>query len=127
MKGRWIFRGIGFLILCVLGLFLFGYITMRLWNGLIPQLFNGPVVTYWQAFGLLILAKILTWGGWRGRRSGGCCNHGRHGYWKQRMDEKIANMSPEEREKFMAKMKEKCGWYYDKGQSSQSPWHQEPS
>lgn len=35
------------------------WLTMTLWNWLIPDLFNGPVVNYWQTAGLFILAKIL--------------------------------------------------------------------
>lgn len=38
---------------------LFGFITMWLWNALIPQIFGLTVITYWQAVGLLILFKIL--------------------------------------------------------------------
>lgn len=38
---------------------LFGYIIMWLWNTLMPELFDLPTLTYWQAVGLFILAKIL--------------------------------------------------------------------
>ena len=38
---------------------LFGFIIMWLWNGLLPELFGLPVITYWQGVGLFILAKIL--------------------------------------------------------------------
>ena len=38
---------------------LFGFITMWLWNALIPEIFGLAVITYWQAVGLLILFKIL--------------------------------------------------------------------
>ena len=44
--------GLGFVILAV-------FITMSLWNWLIPQLFHGPVLTFWQTAGLFILSKIL--------------------------------------------------------------------
>ena len=37
----------------------FGWITMTLWNWLVPVLFNGPVITFWQSIGLLLLSKIL--------------------------------------------------------------------
>ena len=36
-----------------------GLIVMLLWNWLIPDIFGGPAVTFLQAIGLLILAKIL--------------------------------------------------------------------
>lgn len=38
---------------------LFGFITMWLWNALIPEIFGLMTITYWQAVGLLILFKIL--------------------------------------------------------------------
>lgn len=38
---------------------LFGYILMSLWNWLMPELFDLPMITYWQAVGLFFLAKIL--------------------------------------------------------------------
>lgn len=36
-----------------------GYVTMRLWNWLVPDLFGLGVITFWQSLGLLILFKIL--------------------------------------------------------------------
>ena len=36
-----------------------GLITMLLWNWLIPQLFNGPEISFWMAWGLMILLGIL--------------------------------------------------------------------
>ena len=39
--------------------FVFVSVVMYLWNWLIPDLFNGPVITFWQAFGLILLSKIL--------------------------------------------------------------------
>ena len=47
--------GIGFVALVILG-------VMALWNWLIPTLFNGPVLTYWQTLGLFFLSKILLTG-----------------------------------------------------------------
>lgn len=34
-----------------------------LWNSTMPQIFNLKVITYWQAFRLLIIAAVLTSGG----------------------------------------------------------------
>jgi len=39
--------------------FLFGYFVMLLWNWLMPPLFHAGTINYWQAFGIVILAKIL--------------------------------------------------------------------
>jgi hypothetical protein len=49
----------GFGVLGVAAVFLFTYLVMLLWNALVPDLFNGPVLGYWQTMGVFILAKIL--------------------------------------------------------------------
>jgi len=38
---------------------LFGWLVQVLWNWLMPVLFHLTTITYWQAFGIVILAKIL--------------------------------------------------------------------
>lgn len=63
--------GLGFIILAV-------FLTMSLWNALIPQLFNGPVLTFWQTAGLFLLSKILLTGVAPGSRY-----HGRYD-WKRK-------------------------------------------
>jgi hypothetical protein len=47
--------------LCIATVFalLFGLLVKALWNWLMPGIFNLPEITYWQAFGLVILAKIF--------------------------------------------------------------------
>jgi hypothetical protein len=47
--------GLGFVILAI-------FVTMSLWNWLIPTLFHGPVLTFWQTAGLFLLSKILLTG-----------------------------------------------------------------
>lgn len=53
-------------------LFPIAYMVMYLWNELLPGLFEVPTIGYWQAFGLLVLSRILfgEFGGfsgpWRG-------------------------------------------------------------
>jgi hypothetical protein len=58
----------------------FGYFVMLLWNWLMPAIFGLGVITYWQAFGIVILAKLIFGavggrgghnGGWRKRKPGG--------------------------------------------------------
>lgn len=39
---------------------LIGAPVMWLWNALIPDLFNGPTITFWQAVGITILSSLLT-------------------------------------------------------------------
>lgn len=62
MKTLKVFKYIGFGILGVGFLFLVIWGVMVLWNWLIPDVFNGPVLTYWQTFGLFLLSKILLTG-----------------------------------------------------------------
>src|SRR5688500_8779356 len=88
----------------------FGFGTMYLWNWLVPALFSGPLITFWQAVGLLVLAKLLFGfgrGGWGGRHCGS------HYGWKYRMKERWGNMTPEEKEAFKQKFKDRCRGYWD--------------
>lgn len=54
-----IMMGIGFGILGIGLLFLFGWVVMLLWNWLMPDIFGLKSLTYWQAWGLLVLSHIL--------------------------------------------------------------------
>jgi hypothetical protein len=72
----------------------FGLAAMLLWNALIPDLFHGPFITFWQAIGLLVLSHILFHS--CGGRHGAWAHH----HWRHRFEAKLAAMTPEEREKF---------------------------
>ena len=71
---RRIAKGIAIAIAAVIGItifvFLGGKVVQWLWNWLLPPLFGFPMLTYWQALGLLALCRIL-FGGWGGRSGGG--------------------------------------------------------
>lgn len=45
--------------LAVLFAFLFGYFAMLLWNWLMPTLFGITIINYWQAVGLIVLARLI--------------------------------------------------------------------
>jgi hypothetical protein len=81
-----------------------GLVVEHLWNWLMPAIFGLRTIGYWQAVGLLLLSKILL---------GGFHKHGRGGrrQWREKMERKWAKMSPEEREKFRAGMKGRCGGF----------------
>lgn len=81
-----------------------GFIIMQLWNGLVPALFGGPVIGYWQAIGLLLLSRILLAGG-----PGGRGGPWRRGDARRRFAERWAAMSPEEREQFRREGFRRCG------------------
>jgi len=85
------------LVMVIVAVIVFGFVTMNLWNWLMPAIFGLKAITFWQSLGLLILGKIL-FGGFH--RHGG----GRPG-WRRHMGERFANMTPEEREKFRAGMR----------------------
>jgi hypothetical protein len=103
MKAHWIKRGIFCGIAVIAGAFALGFVVMHLWNWLMPTIFAGAaMITYCQAFGILILARIL-FGGFRGR--GGCGCGSRGGYWRNRFKGQWENMSEEEREK----LRKSCG------------------
>ena len=108
-RGRWwVAKGAAFLVLVPALIAVLSWVVMSLWNALIPALFHGPLVTFWQAAGLLVLSKIL-FGGFRGR--GG--HHGWHGHgrWRGQMwREKWESMTPEERDRLRAKFRGRCGW-----------------
>jgi hypothetical protein len=98
----------------ILGILLFGFIggevVKQLWNWLAPPLFGWRQITFWQAFGLLALCRILFGGsGWH--RSGGSNVRRRM---KERMadcvGERWERMAPEERERFRQRMRERCGF-----------------
>lgn len=88
-------------LLGVLALAIIGWVTQLLWNWLVPALFHGPTLDFWQALGLLALSKILLWG------IGGRRHSHYGGYWKHRYYKKLSSMTPEEREAFKEKMMNK--------------------
>jgi len=103
MKKRWIFRGAAFLLIAFAAIFLLAFVVMSLWNWLVPVLFARPTITFWQAFGLLVLSKILLGGLRLGHRGDG-------GHWRRRIRERWEHMTPEERETFRQNMRERCRW-----------------
>jgi len=87
-------------------LLLVSYVVMLLWNYLIPGIFGYSVITFWQAMGLFVLCKLLF--GFGGGRGCGPFGGGRAPWMRWKMKERLANMTPEEREEFKQKMKERC-------------------
>jgi len=79
-----------------------GWVVRSLWNWLLPPLFGWPVITFWQALGLLILCRILFGGfglhGGPGRRAG------------MRVRGRGKGMTREERERLRQKMGERFGF-----------------
>jgi hypothetical protein len=99
--------------LALLGITLFvflgGTIVQYLWNWLLPPLFGWRELSFWQALGLLALCRIL-FGGF-GMNGSGRSNM------RRRMEERTAHMTPEEREQFRQKMRERWGFGSSSGES----------
>jgi len=74
--------------------FVGGEVVKLLWNWLAPDLFGWRPITFWQALGLLLLCRILFGG------------MGRHGC-GPRM---TSRMTPEERERFRQRIRERWGF-----------------
>jgi hypothetical protein len=99
--------------LAIVGMVLFiaigGEVVLQLWNWLLPPLFGWRLITFWQALGILVLCRIL-FGGF------GCHGSGRSNY-RRRMEERCQNMTPEERERFRQRMRERWGFEPPAGES----------
>lgn len=82
----------------ILGILLFGFIggevVQLLWNWLVPPLFDRPQITFWQAFGILALCRILF---------GGRGSHGFYGSMRRRMADRME-------ERFRQRVRERWGF-----------------
>jgi hypothetical protein len=102
MKKKMIFfaplAALGIVVFIIIG----GEIVMHLWNWLVPSIIGWHQITFWEAFGILILCRILFGGhGWH--RSG-------RSKFRDRIKERCGNMTPEERERFRQRVNEKFGF-----------------
>ncbi|GAC1377551.1 MAG: hypothetical protein NVSMB30_24680 [Hymenobacter sp.] len=102
----WLLRGLRFFFFAVLFVGAAVFLTRALWNGLVPELFHGPVLSLGQTLGLLLLSRIL-FGGLHGGRAGGWAQRRRA--WQRGMASRLEHLSPEEREKFRQQMRTRCG------------------
>lgn len=103
MKKFWIKKGLMILFFGAIAVTVFGFIVMGLWNAILPAVLGVKAITFLQALGILLLSKILFggFGGhsrWRGSPA-----------WKEKMKQRFENMTPDEKEKFKAEWKNRCG------------------
>ena len=92
-----------------------GAVVMLLWNWLMPAIFGLISISFWQALGLFILARILFGGFGLGRKG---MMHGmmHHGMGENPMHEKWRKMTPEQRKEFIEKRRKfGFGGHFGKG------------
>jgi Ca2+/H+ antiporter, TMEM165/GDT1 family len=104
MKQLWIKKGLMILLFGTIAIIVFGFVVMGLWNNILVAVTGVKAITFLQALGILLLSKILFGGfggggkGWRGSPA-----------WKEKMKQRWDKMTPDERDKFKAEWKNRCG------------------
>ncbi len=94
MKALWI----GPIALVVVAVFCL--VVMALWNWLVPDVFGGRTITFWQAVGLMVLSRFLL-GRFHGRPAWSS-------HWRHRLFERWERMTPEERERLREHLRRRC-------------------
>lgn len=102
MKKLWKVKMVVLVIASVIAM---AAIVMWMWNWLVPELFHGPVINFWQSIGLMLLTRIL-FRGFHGMHGRGI-QYGNWGGWKDRWEK----MNPEQREKMRELWKKRCGGF----------------
>src|ERR1700760_3965556 len=101
MRRFWFPKFIGIAALAILAIFVFSYFVMYLWNETLPFLFHVPAISQRQSLELLVLCRLL-FGGLRGPWGG-------RPRWRNRMQQRWMNMTPEEKLKFQERWGNRCG------------------
>ncbi len=113
MKKFWFKKVLMFTCLFIIAVLVFGGMVMALWNAILPAVLGVKTITFMQALGILLLSKIL-FGGFHGKRG-----IRERFQWKHGMQEKWANMTPEEKEKFKTEWRSRCNtWRMNKQDNS---------
>jgi hypothetical protein len=105
MKRRfWFGKAVMILVFCAAFVMLFSFIVMSIWNAVLPAVLGVKIITFWQALGILVLSKILFsgFGGFHRKRE-----HFKNRF-RQKMLDRWEKMTPEEKIKFKAEMKNRC-------------------
>jgi hypothetical protein len=72
--GHYVKKVVKVIAMIVFGGILFllaNYVLMQLWNWLMPDIFGLGTITFWQALGIFVLAKLLFGFGGGGKKGGG--------------------------------------------------------
>lgn len=117
-RGFWVRKIAMMIVFGIAAVALFGFIVMSLWNAILPAVIHVSTITFWQAIGILLLSKILFGGfrgGWRGRR----------GHWKEKMQNKWQEMTPEQRAQFKQEWRDRCATWRRPGTERQATGEQQ--
>ena len=96
-------KGLFFLVMAALFVFVLGNVIMFLWNEILADATSVKTIKFWEAVGLFVLFRIL----FGGFRFGPKSRHWRNRARKRK--QRWMNMNEEERAEFKAKWKERCG------------------
>jgi hypothetical protein len=94
-----------FIPIAIAGFALFIWLVMLLWNGVLTGATGVRTITFWQAAGIFVLSKILFG-----------FNMGSGG-----RKRKFSHITPEEKERFTAKVKERYGMWGRKDEPPTPP------
>ena len=105
----------------IVGIALFIFIgselVKQLWNWLLPPLFGWPMISFWQALGILVLCRILFGHhGWRGGR-----NRSMRERMRERMNDRWKDMTPEQRERMRERWGRACGFEQPESEPPTNP------
>lgn len=108
-------KGLFFLAMISLVIFVLGQVIMFLWNTILVKVAGVQVINFWEAIGLFILSRIL-FGSFHFGPKGRHIKQGarKRAHWK----EKWRNMTEEERVEFKKRWKERCGPRADRDASN---------
>ena len=111
MRKKWMFIAPAALAAMVLFVAVGGEIVRLLWNWLLPALFGIRAITFWEAIGILALSRILFGGfGFHGGGSRSAMRRRIADRMADRVAERWDHMTPEERERFRQRLRERCGF-----------------
>jgi len=111
MRRRLLFIVPAALLGMVAFVFVGGEVVKLLWNWLVPQLAGWREITFWEALGVLALCRILFGGPLHaGSRAHPSVRRRMADRMVDRIAERWEQMSPEERERFRQRVRERCGF-----------------
>ena len=101
---RRLVKGLFFILAAVFFLFAMGAVVMLLWNAILPQVLGVRAINFWQAVGILMLAKILF----------GFPPFGGRSRMRKGLRSRWSQMSDEDKIKIKAKWRARCAKKDDK-------------